>query len=223
MVTSCPPSSIELMRRPRIATSLSTRVARLSPPVSSACNRAREAAVSAVSAPAKNAAATRLKTIRTAASGHRHKTILAQAAGKAAAGEAIAAARRAEPSRFRRGARFRRAWPSDPWIGRPSNARRTSAAKSCSSWAIARLRLFRLLGGDASRTARCWQEAVVLDRQAPPAHPERADQRGFDQAAERSDQPVAGRVEDFLVEAHVGADQVAVARFSGAPCRHKRR
>ena len=55
--------------------------------------------------------------------GHRHKTILAQAAGKAAAGEAIAAARRAEPSRFRRGARFRRAWPSDPWIGRPSPTR----------------------------------------------------------------------------------------------------
>ena len=69
MVTSCPPSSIELIRRPRIAMSLLTRVARLSPPVSRACNRAREAAVSAVSAPAKNAAATRLKTIRMAATG----------------------------------------------------------------------------------------------------------------------------------------------------------
>ncbi len=47
------------MSRPRRAIRRLASAARLSPPVSSACIRAREAAVSAVSAPAKNAAATR--------------------------------------------------------------------------------------------------------------------------------------------------------------------
>ena len=57
MVTSCPPSSIAEISRPRWAMSRLTSAARRIAGVSSACMRAREAAVSAVSAPAKNAAA----------------------------------------------------------------------------------------------------------------------------------------------------------------------
>ena len=56
IVTNCPPSSIVLIRRPRMPMSRVTSAARASPDISSACMRAREAAVSAVSAPAKNAA-----------------------------------------------------------------------------------------------------------------------------------------------------------------------
>src|SRR5271170_7970297 len=69
MVTSWPPSSMALMSRPRRAISRLASAARLSPPVSSACIRAREAAVSAVSAPAKNAAAARPPTMMRKASG----------------------------------------------------------------------------------------------------------------------------------------------------------
>ena len=69
MVTSWPPSSMALMSRPRRAISRLASAARLSPPVSSACIRAREAAVSAVSAPAKNAAAARPPTMMRIASG----------------------------------------------------------------------------------------------------------------------------------------------------------
>ena len=68
MVTNWPPSSSALMRRPRIAISRFARAARTSPEVSSACSRAREAAVSAVSAAAKNAAASRLITMTKMAS-----------------------------------------------------------------------------------------------------------------------------------------------------------
>ena len=68
MVTSWPPSNIELMSRLRVATSRATSVARASPAVSSARRRAREAAVSAVSAPAKKAAATRATTMQATAS-----------------------------------------------------------------------------------------------------------------------------------------------------------
>ena len=62
MVAICPPSSIDEISRPRLAMSRLTSSARRSPLVSSACMRAREAAVSAVSAPAKNAAANRPQT-----------------------------------------------------------------------------------------------------------------------------------------------------------------
>ena len=65
MVTNWPPSSIALMRRPRMPIRRVTSFARLSPAISSACMRARDAAVSAVSAPAKNAAATMLKAMTT--------------------------------------------------------------------------------------------------------------------------------------------------------------
>ena len=65
MVTNWPPSSIALMSRPRAPMRRVTNFARLSPAVSSACMRAREAAVSAVSAPAKNAAAATLRTMTT--------------------------------------------------------------------------------------------------------------------------------------------------------------
>src|SRR5579871_1948237 len=63
IVTSWPPSSIALMSRARIPMRRVTSFARSSPAVSSACMRARDAAVSAVSAPAKNAAATMLTTM----------------------------------------------------------------------------------------------------------------------------------------------------------------
>ena len=63
MVTICPPSSIALIRRPRMPISRVTSAARVSPDISSACMRAREAAVSAVSAPAKNAAKAMLTTM----------------------------------------------------------------------------------------------------------------------------------------------------------------
>ncbi len=63
MVTNCPPSSMALISRPRMPMRRFTSFARLSPAISSACIRAREAAVSAVSAPAKNAAATMLTTM----------------------------------------------------------------------------------------------------------------------------------------------------------------
>ena len=56
IVTNCPPSSMVLIRRPRMPMSRVTSAARGSPDISSACIRARDAAVSAVSAPAKNAA-----------------------------------------------------------------------------------------------------------------------------------------------------------------------
>ncbi len=65
MVTNWPPSSMALMSRPRMPMRRVTSFARLSPAISSACMRAREAAVSAVSAPAKNAAATMLTAIMT--------------------------------------------------------------------------------------------------------------------------------------------------------------
>ena len=63
MVTTWPPSSMALMKRPRMPMRRFTSFARLSPAISSACMRAREAAVSAVSAPAKNAAAIMLTTM----------------------------------------------------------------------------------------------------------------------------------------------------------------
>ena len=50
MVTIWPPSSIALMSRPLCAASRLASAACWSPAVSSACSRAREAAVSAVSA-----------------------------------------------------------------------------------------------------------------------------------------------------------------------------
>ncbi len=65
MVTNWPPSSMALISRPRMPMRRFTSFARLSPAISSACMRAREAAVSAVSAPAKNAAATMLTTMTT--------------------------------------------------------------------------------------------------------------------------------------------------------------
>jgi hypothetical protein len=70
MVTSCPPRSIALMRRPRAPMRRVTNFARLSPAVSSACMRAREAAVRAVSAPAKNAAAVTLRRMTTMSRGY---------------------------------------------------------------------------------------------------------------------------------------------------------
>ena len=68
MVTNWPPSSMELMRRPRMPMSRVTSAARGSPDISSACMRAREAAVSAVSAPAKNAAKAMLTMMTTTSS-----------------------------------------------------------------------------------------------------------------------------------------------------------
>ena len=65
MVTNWPPSSIALISRPRMPMRRVTSFARLSPAISSACMRAREAAVSAVSAPAKKAATTTLTTMMT--------------------------------------------------------------------------------------------------------------------------------------------------------------
>ena len=65
MVTIWPPSSIELISRPRMPISRVTRFARWSPPISSACIRARDAAVKAVSAPEKKAAAATLKMMTT--------------------------------------------------------------------------------------------------------------------------------------------------------------
>src|SRR5262245_2676588 len=58
------------MKRSRVATSRLTMAAVRSPPISSACMRALEAAVSAVSAPEKKADSARLKTT-TAAAAHR--------------------------------------------------------------------------------------------------------------------------------------------------------
>ena len=63
MVTNWPPSSMALISRPRMPISRVTSAARGSPAISSACMRAREAAVSAVSAPAKNAAKAILTTM----------------------------------------------------------------------------------------------------------------------------------------------------------------
>ena len=63
IVTNWPPSNMALMSRPRMPMRRVTSFARLSPAISSACMRARDAAVSAVSAPAKNAAATMLATM----------------------------------------------------------------------------------------------------------------------------------------------------------------
>jgi hypothetical protein len=54
-----------LMSRPRAPMRCVTNFARWSPAVSSACIRAREAAVSAVSAQAKNAAAATLRMMTT--------------------------------------------------------------------------------------------------------------------------------------------------------------
>src|SRR6185437_3750042 len=67
MVTNWPPTSMALMSRPLLAINRLASLARRSPEVSSACSRAREAAVRAVSAPAKKAAPTRLTTMTSTA------------------------------------------------------------------------------------------------------------------------------------------------------------
>ena len=82
MVTSWPPSSIALMSRPLLAISRLASAARASPAVSSACSRAREAAVSAVSAPAKNAAPIRLKTDDERGEGEGHARSLTARVGQ---------------------------------------------------------------------------------------------------------------------------------------------
>src|ERR1700685_1595353 len=65
ILTTWPPSSIAPIRRPRARIRRLTRLALGLPSISRACMRAREAAVSAVSAPEKNADANRLaNTIR---------------------------------------------------------------------------------------------------------------------------------------------------------------
>ena len=68
IVTNCPPNSMALISRPRMPISRVTSFALSSPAISSACMRAREATVRAVSAPAKKAAAAMLNATMTAAS-----------------------------------------------------------------------------------------------------------------------------------------------------------
>ena len=218
MVTSWPPSSIALMSRPRVAISRVASAARASPAVSSACRRAREAAVSAVSAPAKKAAATRATTMQEGGERGRHGRLLPQ--GRARSSRRADAQRGSAAGLYEAHVGPRLA--DAPWPGRPSQ-RRTNVGRFLQQLGHRRARLFGPSGGDRLHNVAVLMETVVFDRQAPPAHLERADQRHFDQAAERAEQAVAARLEDLLVEAHVGGDQVGVARFVRAPCRRRPR
>ena len=216
MVTSCPPSSIALISRPRAAmSSMDERGALVAGRLQRVQARARSRGQRGLRA-GEERRGDEAEDDQEGGQGRRHRYMLAQTAENDAAGRAeVAAARRRSSALYARAASLA---PLALFAARPlsrlpfSNARRTSAAESRSNWAMRGLRFFRPLGGDGFQDGAVLMEPLVLDRHAAPTHPERADERRLDHAAERSDQPVAGGVENPGVEAHVGADQAARRR-----------